>query len=578
MAQVVIAITSGTQWRVPADCKSIQIELIGSGGGYEISTGTCGGGGAYTKLSNFTVTPLQKLTVSMGSSVWISNTGSFPQNTSQGALASGGQLGTAGLASNCIPSTGAFSGGAPGGSALYGGSNYALGGGGGAAGPNGAGGAGGNATATTTGAGGGGGGANGGSAGANAPSATTGGTGGNNRSGGSGSGSGGAGGNSGVTGVAGTQEIIWTDWLGNTYGPGGGSGGSGFDVVNPAGYGGGNTSASNGLIIITYTPETTATTYTEVISTTGTKPWRVPTGVTAVTVQAIGAGSNGNYLNNTTAGGGGAYATVSNISVTSESAVYINVPSATSYGGASQDAWFNTTASSITNAQVVAKGAASGTGGQASACTPITGAYSGGNGGANNTTALSSGRLRGGGGGGAAGPTGAGKNGGAGYNTGTTSGGGGGGGGSNGGSSTAGSAGVNTTTGGAGGNGTDNTGGGSGATSTVAAGSGTVNKGAGGGGGGSGASSINGGSGSTSAIWTITNTTETYGTGGGGGGGGCQTTFAANSFGGSGGTGAGGGGASNISGSGGSGLVVLTYTMANVVAAVTATNNMFLMF
>jgi len=276
----VIALTaaSGT-FTVPADCNNVQIEIIGNGAGLDTSNGISGGGGAYTKLTSLGVTPGQTLTFNSTSGYrWISNTGSLPTNTSQGARAQSGQPGAGGLASSCIPSAGAFSGGNSG--FTQGSESDAYAGGGGAAGPNGAGKDGGDTNGFSPGAGGGGGGANGGSStiGGNAPSTSTGGAGGSGRggsgggAGGSGSaggngtagtGGGGGGGSSWFNGGSGAQDNIWTDYLGNVYGPGGGNGGPGNSGSLPAdiGRGGGNTSAAaNGIIIITYTPISAAST------------------------------------------------------------------------------------------------------------------------------------------------------------------------------------------------------------------------------------------------------------------------------------------------------------------------------
>ena len=113
MAQVVVAITSGTSWRVPADCKSIKIEIIGAGD-TDISNDNAGGGGAYA-TGTMTVTPLQKLTTFFGSGAggftWISNTGAKPTVLGTGVSAAGANLTAGGLAAACFPTTGAFSGG-----------------------------------------------------------------------------------------------------------------------------------------------------------------------------------------------------------------------------------------------------------------------------------------------------------------------------------------------------------------------------------------------------------------------------------------------------------------------------------
>ena len=606
MANVVIALTyvsGSTKWTVPADCNSIQIEIIGSGHYVDTTNGTGGGGGAYTKLTGFSVTPGAVLTYSLGNNngqaAWISNTGAFPVNTSQGALAQSAPSSVGGPAANCIPSVGAFSGGNAGFTPGF--DLNAYGGGGGAAGPNGNGANGGDAFGTST--GGGGGGANGGSAGANAASVSVGGAGGNGRGGtgggtaGSGSaggtattntGGGGGGGSSGFAGGAGAQENIWQDWRGNFYGPGGGNGGPGDSGSFPTGtgYGAGNyNGTSNGLIIITYAPVAiTGGPYTEVFtlpysSSSAYNPiqWRTPLGVTSIQVEAIGGGGIALDTISGRGGGGGAYAKTTSLAVTPGDTAYVRPAYTPTYGTAVYstpvNSWFNrnsNTAPGNTSVGVLAAGAASGLGGTAANCIGVDLKYSGGNGGLNNTTATG-GKFRGGGGGGAAGPSGAGQNGGAGYNTGTGAGTGGGGGGSNGGSSTAGGAGA-ATVGGAGGSGTGGTGGGAGGTSTTSAVEGTANTGGGGGGGSTIATSFryDGKAGGTSNVWTIGG--STYGPSGGSGGAGCtsaitgQAGYSSIDLNYGGGIGSG----SSPPGSSTRGFVVITYSAVATIPAISA--------
>jgi len=592
MSQVVIAITSGNSWRVPADCTSIKIEIIGAGDG-DSGNDISGGGGAYA-TATMSVTPLQKLTTSFGGSgdfTWISNTGFKPTVAGTGCSAASGISFHGGSASNCFPTTGAFSGG----DGRSNSSGQARGGGGGAAGPNGNGANGGapynNGSFDVT--GGGGGGANGGFAGANG-GLLLGGVGGNGRGGTGGgaagtdatAGTGGGGGGASISGSQGlgAQENIWTDWLGNTYGPCGGTGGGVGAYVTTTGYGaGGDNNGGPGLIIITYTPVTTAGTYTEVFTTVAYNsanaiPWRVPLGVSTVTVEAIGAGGCPQNAISGRAGGGGAYAKTTSLAVTSGNTTYVYpAPRLSLAFSSASNSWFNKNANaapSNTTDGVLAAGGASGLGGTAANSIGVDLKYSGGDGGLNNTTATFD-KFRGGGGGGSAGPNGNGKAGGNAWNTGTTSGTGGGGGGSNGGFSSAGSAAASSTVGGAGGNGTGGSGGGAGGTSSTNAGAGTANTGAGGGGGSASAtnSRYDGAFGASSTIWTVDGVT--YGPSGGSGGAGCTSTVGGKSgsvfdYG-------GGQGSGNVGGSNESsrGLVVLTYTMASVSAA---TGNMFLMF
>jgi len=585
MANVVIALTSSGKWQVPADCNSIQIELIASGGGYDTIEDIAGGGGAYTKLTGFSVTPGQTLTYATQNPTWISNTGGVPTNTSQGAKAAGttgsyGQVG--GAAADCIPSVGAFSGGNGG----------FLNGCGGAAGPNGNGGSGGPSNGVL---GGGGGGANGGSnggygTGGDGRGGTGGGTAGVNGTTGTGGGGGGQP-SAAVSSGGGAQDNVWTDYLNNVYGPGGGAGGiiatsSGSVIGVGVGYGGGY-SINQGLIIITYTPVAiTGGPYTEVFTlpyySTTAIPWRTPLGVTSVQVEAIGGGGIPLDAISGRGGGGGAYAKTTSLAVTPENIAYVR-PAYTPVFGTQVyatpiDSWFNRNANTApapgdTSAGLLAAGAASGLGGTAANCIGVDLKYSGGNGGLNNTTA-SGGKFRGGGGGGAAGPSGAGKDGGNGWPTGTGSGTGGGGGGSNGGSSTAGQTAPSATVGGAGGNGTGGLGGGAGGTATTNAVAGTANTGGGGGGGSASATGFrtDGKPGAASTVWTIGGVN--YGPAGGAGGAGATTSTTGQAgyhdldinFG----AGAGSGNPAGFVGSSTRGLVIITYSAVSAIPAISA--------
>jgi len=440
MATVVIGLdyTQGNTWVVPPDCYgTVQVEAIGPGGG----GGGSNGGGAYTK-TNLTLTAGQTVYLNWVDSTWMNiSTNAAPTSTAQGILAAGGRSGlnttaSQGLAANCIPSTGAYSGGK--GDAR----GYACGG---AAGPNGAGG--------------------------DVPSSTSGGYGNEGGPGGSANGGtgsyGGTGSNiSGTSGqTAGSMSLIYTDYLGKQFGPAGGSGGGGsysqgkssgttLTLNSPYGGGGyqGNTYGTgkgyNGLIVITFTPQLPSQgKYLHVFSTTGTSNLRVPFGVNAAKVECLGPGAssylylyynninpgNGNFTFYTSyAGGGGAYAS-SILKINTGDVLYINVPSVSS--STNNRTWVNKTnavPTSINNG-VLAEGALPfiqsfsssnaivpiySLGGQASnSIGQIT--YSGGNGGTTYSLADSvfyqDYKMGGAGGGGCAGPNGPGGNGASGY-------------------------------------------------------------------------------------------------------------------------------------------------------------------
>jgi hypothetical protein len=566
MPTVTLVLTQGTTFTVPVDAgNGFTVECIGSG---------LQGGGAYSKTNLLSIAPGTKVYMQIGAyatDTWLNTTNTAPTSTSTGCLAKGapnaivGNYYLGGPASGCIGDV-KYSGGRSG-YAVY------FFGGGGAAGPHGNGANGGDGA--SNGNGGGGGGADGGSVGGNATVSTSG-AGGNNRlgtGGGAGNSSfkngtnGGGGGGLLYTTYAGndggnsSSEATWTDSItGISVGPGSGSGGGLYTTYSycsccccVTGYNGGagdnfpqtsgpynvyNTSfgggiggvsqswggISSGVIIITYTPKTTAgTTYTVAYDVRNGIPngyfssanlsnkFRVPYGVTSVTVHTIGIGAPA--LNNggstVVGGGGGAYALTTITGLTGGQILTVQAQQA--FGS---DTWISTTTVAPTSSSqgALAKCAAyntTGAGGQASACIGTT-VYSGGNGG----TATASGTRTCGGGGGAAGPSGAGKNGGNGKTATTGNGGGGGGGGSNGGSSTVGS--IGTTNGGNGGVSSTGTAGGAGGVTT--AGSNGSNGSGGGGGGSANFMATVGGSGAGQALWTDSMTGLTYGPSGGGGG------------------------------------------------------------
>jgi len=598
MPTVTIAITSGTRWRVPVDCTSATIEVIG-GGGF--------GGGAYSKTNSVTLTPLSFAYINVGAGgyadisgstiagdTWFNKaTNAAPSSTTNGALAKGG---------GDLPDD--PSGPAPGGNKTLGigdtknsggdgfGRRYfscgdfynEVGSYGGSAGPNGDGGSGRQAYS------GGGGGANGGSSsttstGGNNRLGTGGGTGGALPTAGTGGGGGGGNTSSGAGG-AGSADLIWTDYLGNTYGPAGGAGGtSSVNNLFTSGvnYGGGGSTGGQGLIIITYTPVVTiGNSYTEVLNESGStgistpSRWRIPYGVDTVTVHAIGSGSSGATVTTWGGGGGGAYATsaVDVSTLNNTGAYYLNYFSDGSFFGGS-DAWFNKSASSapsVATNGALAKGAAAGssTGGASGSSVGEAGkVFAGGNGGSGGGTTV----RKVGGGGGAAGPNGVGGTGGNVFSVTNASGSSGGGGGANGGTSrNAGNAG--TAIAGAGGANSSGTGAGAAATATTNAGNGS-NGGGGGGGKNTNGTFLNGGNGSTQNIWTDSGTSSQYGPGGGGGGSAATNTTNIGTPGAAGQWG-GGTGFFRIAGHP---LIVLQYTIVKAAPVdPPSTGNMFMMF
>lgn len=299
-----IILTSGSSWTVPSDWNSADnsIEVIGGGAaggsGYPNSFG--GGGGAYAKVTNISLTPGAAVGYHVGAGGSSEGnggdtyfcTGATGCSSIGGAAvvvgAKGGVAGKPGTILDTEPiSAGAGTPGVGGaasasiGSVKYSGGSGATAngecgsGGGGAAGPNGNGANGGTCVAGTSGPGGGG--ANGGSTG-KANSSATPGAGGNGYNGtgggvaGSGTGSNGGGGGGALRvsfgqtplpGGTGGQDSIWQQTAGGALaGPGGGGGGSASGGTGGAGggYGAGgggshgteSASGTQGVIVITY--------------------------------------------------------------------------------------------------------------------------------------------------------------------------------------------------------------------------------------------------------------------------------------------------------------------------------------
>ena len=300
---------------------------------------------------------------------------------------------------------------------------------------------------------------------------------------------------------------------------------------------------------------------------TGNQTWAIPSDWNSSnnTVECIGSGGRGadGVLSTRSggAGGGGAYAKITNLSLSYPGNVTYAVGAyASTSSGANamlQETYFNGTASSTASLSCAfGKPASATTGGTGGSAADSTGTVenNGGNGGNGRTTS----RKPGGGGGGAGGPSGVGANGATANDT--IDGGGAGGGGSNNGA--IGNAGSGTT-GGNGGNGGGGSGGGSGGTAGNPGSNGTANSGGGGGGGGGGTGT--GGRGGNGAGDQAFDTT--HGAGGGAGGGGASSATAdggtGGTYGGGGGGGYGGGGATSaLGGIGGQGIIVITYTPA----------------
>jgi hypothetical protein len=284
----------------------------------------------------------------------------------------------------------------------------------------------------------------------------------------------------------------------------------------------------------------------------GTTTWTVPSNVTSVQVECIGAGGSGaiGYSHGAGGGGGGAYAVNPAVSVTPGSSVTVAVGSGgagvSTYtaGNSGGDTCFG--GSSLGSCTVGGQGGQGGqgaspydggAGGSAASSTGTT-KYSGGSGGG--------GANNGGGGGGAAGPNGAGGSGGNAANF-AGGGGGGNGGGANGNNASG------TYQGGSGGDNYASTPGSGGAGGNNTWGS----DGTDGGGGGAGGGNTFGGAGGNGTEWSAS-----FGSGGGGGGsifgngGAGYPSAAGGNYGGGGG---GAGATSYVSGAGAPGLIVITY-------------------
>lgn len=295
--------------------------------------------------------------------------------------------------------------------------------------------------------------------------------------------------------------------------------------------------------------------FVKVFTASGT--FTIPSGVSSIKLEALGAGTAGGLgLTGCYGGAGGAWAVVYSYAVTSGMTAYINVPAAGPYLTPSSDAWVNFVANSPPTSIAEGVLAKSAQYYLPIYSTSIGDTYNaGGNGG---VLGRASGiQNRGGGGGAGASPLAGGGAGGNGYRTLATSGGGGGGGSL--GASSFGTAGSSSL----GGNGglCSGASGGSGATTTQAAAAG-IN----GGGGGGGSTTVayqNGAAGSAGPAgfgWTDTVSGITYTPGSGGGGGG-NNGAASGAGANGGGYGSGGGGGLTVSGAGGDGLVILTYTV-----------------
>lgn len=231
-----IFLASGASWTVPADWNNLSntIECIGASGLGGPNARGGGGGGAYSKISNLSLTPGSSITIQVGAagSDYTDNLQPITRNTYfNGANLAASSVGAQGGKNPNITTggTGGASGSGIGTTKHSGGnggnaSGNVGGGGGGAAGPNGAGA---NGSGQTGGAGGNGSGGAGGAAGANAGGNGT------EFDATHGSGGGGGGGNNGAAGGA-----------GGNYGAA--NGGSGLGISGVPG--------TDGLIVINYVP------------------------------------------------------------------------------------------------------------------------------------------------------------------------------------------------------------------------------------------------------------------------------------------------------------------------------------
>jgi hypothetical protein len=528
---ITYAIYSGTTWKVPPDCKKIQIECVGSGSNN-------GNGGAYSKTQQITVTPGSTIYLQIGANggdTWVNVTSnSTPGSTSVGCLASGGNTDpglhiSSGLGD--LKYRGGFG-------------NVSYGFGGGAAGPNG----------------------NGGDAvydsgtgifiagGANngGPFVTS---------------------TSYYSAVAGQISTFGFDYVNAAYGSYGGSTPYNDGCSINGGGGGGQAPQFNnsfyfggfGAVYISFTPSfLKAGTYQEVVTTIGAGIFRFPLGTTQITFEGIGAGASGNSYGTATApingGGGGGYArTTLNFNRESKSKIaWLNVGYAVT-SSAFKHTWANITSNAepTSSAQGIRAASASDYRGGGIVTSNIGQVVAlGGYGGLGMST--TSANHKGGGGGGAAYNGFAGGTGGNAYSYTTTTGGSGGGGGGSASTAAGGTGGTGTSAGTGGVGGTGGGAGGAGGTTTTLVGSSGTN----GGGGGAGAykSATQGLSGAAGSTYQPASWPSGYGPGGGGGGGGSNTTNSGGT-GGAGGTYGGGGGAGDNIGNGGQGIIVITYTI-----------------
>jgi hypothetical protein len=107
---------------------------------------------------------------------------------------------------------------------------------------------------------------------------------------------------------------------------------------------------------------------------TSSNTWLCPTNVTSVQAECWGGGAGGRNSGAGDGGGGGAYAKKLTINVTPGNTYTVTVGTGGASNAAGNDSWFSSSST------VLAKGAASKTGGQSGSCIGDT-VYSGGNGG-----------------------------------------------------------------------------------------------------------------------------------------------------------------------------------------------------
>lgn len=262
--QVVVVLTVGTSWTVPANFNPNNNKIEAIGGGADGLVGNSGtttiagdggtgrGAGAYTFITNFDPVGASTIAYAIGDR-GVTNGGDTQWKDASTLLAKGASSTTGGAAASCVPSGNAKSGGNGGAGRTHPATSIGGGGGGGggaggptAAGANGIGGG----TSATGNNGGQGDPAVGGGAGTGSASDTVGGAGGagSELGGGVGSGGGGGGGGGGSsdnTGAAGGAA-------GNYGAGGGGGGGGGKAITGGTRVGGAGGLGKQGVIIITY--------------------------------------------------------------------------------------------------------------------------------------------------------------------------------------------------------------------------------------------------------------------------------------------------------------------------------------